>query len=200
MKVLITIFFMLNVANAATLPEVTQGETITASKMNSVIDTVNKFDNKAFQLGDIKISALENAQFQSLHGDCWVLMDGRSVAGKDYSILTGNSTIPDGRGVFIRGKNNGKTGEQSNSAGDLAIGMFESDDNKDHHHGSRTLTGGVNNAGGSGLNDAFYTPNGVWWDHGSYQPSSTHARSGSTESRPKNITMNYFIKIHNTCN
>lgn len=55
-----------------------------------------------FQVGDIKQSLLTVAQFQELHSDKWVLLDGRDIAGSKYAALTGNTVIPDIAGKFLR--------------------------------------------------------------------------------------------------
>jgi len=149
-------------------------------------------------VGQIASSMLTEAQFQSINGPSWVLMDGRSVAGSEYATLTGNSTIPDARGMVLRGKNNGRIDGNQNPAADRSLGEYEADQFQGHWHqvsfyreqhpnGSGStdyqFTGPIN----TNLNDHVRSPvtdgtNGV-------------PRTGA-ETRMKNITVNHFIKIN----
>lgn len=83
-------------------------------------------------------SMLTEAQFQTENGnpspEKWVLADGRSVVGSAYEALGLGSTIPDLRGVYIRGKNNGRSGSTGNPDGDLALGTYQSDQFQSHSH------------------------------------------------------------------
>jgi len=54
-------------------------------------------------VGSIQQSVLSESQFQDLMGTTnWVLADGQNVNGSQYASLTGNSSVPDFRGCFIR--------------------------------------------------------------------------------------------------
>jgi hypothetical protein len=57
-------------------------------------------------VGSIVASMLTEAQFQGVNGTDWVLADGRSVAGTTYAVATGENTVPDLRGQFLRGRVN----------------------------------------------------------------------------------------------
>jgi hypothetical protein len=172
-------------------------------------------------IGDVIASMLTEAQFQSQRSTNWILMDGRNVAGSLYANVTGNSVIPDARGAFLRGKNNGRSDGSENPGGDLAMGTFQSDAFGSHAHtisggGSSTLTIRQQNTGVSSVTvpaDTFDLGlNGVPYGEGqtyggaatpTNQASVTLATSsvtvnanGGNETRPKNITINYFIKIN----
>jgi hypothetical protein len=56
------------------------------------------------------------------------------VAGSRYQTLTEASTIPDLRGIFLRGKNNGRSTATGNTAGDVALGTYAGDKMLDHTH------------------------------------------------------------------
>src|ERR1700680_4444396 len=56
-------------------------------------------------VGSIIASMLTEAQFQRLAGTGWILGDGRAVPRTAYSRITGRSSIPDLRGMFLRGQN-----------------------------------------------------------------------------------------------
>lgn len=68
-----------------------------------------KFQNlklKALPTGTIVASMLELERFQKIAGNAWKPADGRKVSAKSkYATLTGNTTLPDLRGMFLRGLN-----------------------------------------------------------------------------------------------
>jgi hypothetical protein len=152
----------------------------------------------AGKVGDVKTSMLTEAQFQAQHNDTWVLMDGRGVGGSTYETITGSSTIPDARGQFLRGKNNGRADGQENPDGDVALGTYQADEFASHNHGG----GNHNHTYNKGGSDAF---NGPFSDSTNDQnpPDGVTDNSGviintegGNETRPKNVTINYFIKIN----
>lgn len=155
-------------------------------------------------IGSVLPSMLTEAQFQAELGSTkWVLADGRASTGTDYGTLTALPNIPDLRGLFLRGKNNGRTGTESNPSGDLAIGSFQDDAFQAHNHGGGNHNHAI-------PNNEYLTPDGVDWsddEWGGYKgpisenvPTSYSgniiATEGTNETRPKNITVNYFIKVN----
>ncbi len=141
------------------------------------------------------------------------------VIGTQYGTGDGSSTfnLPDLRGEFVRGFDNGRGADSGRS-----IGSSQGDDNKQHNHGidfntqSHTLTGNIqkisetfnNNGSASGVFskqtgfNANHTPgNPDHNDSGAVNFNGTHSHHviGSTqntgsESRPRNIAMMYIIK------
>src|SRR5690606_17065843 len=77
----------------------------------------------SYQIGDVKISMLPEKQFQELHGEEWVLMDGKTVLDKDNLLAKVHSwkTVPDARGRFMRMKNHGSGVDKS---GESALGAL----------------------------------------------------------------------------
>jgi len=146
------------------------------------------------QVGDIKQSILTEAQFQTIHGSQWVLCDGRSVVGSTYEAITSNSSIPDARGLFLRGKNNGRDAAEGNVSGEVDEGTEQTDSMQGHQHLANAWTnsggayGGVGPTYGGGAN-SHGLPTINYLDGGSGTPRI------SSETRPKNITVNYFVKI-----
>lgn len=138
-------------------------------------------------VGQIASSMLTEAQFQSINGSSWVLMDGRSVAGSAYATLTGSITIPDARGMVLRGKNNGRSDGNQNPDGDSALGLYQGDAFGSHVHTSTPIQvgGGTFTAAGNYLGQNGPTVAG---------PGTQGA--GGNETRMKNITVNHFIKIN----
>jgi len=144
-------------------------------------DRLLDLENAVYKVGDVVSSMLDEAAFQAQRSGSasWALMDGRSVVGSSYEAVTGNSTIPDARGQFLRGKNNGRSDGQENPDGDSTLGTQQTDELISHtHSGGQTAGSGVGGNGGS-------------WVTGPANVGNT----GGNETRPKNITVNYFIRI-----
>lgn len=60
-------------------------------------------------IGDIKMSALDEPEFQAQNGNYWVMIDGRSIAGSKLAGLTGVTTLPDQRGEGFRAASAGRS-------------------------------------------------------------------------------------------
>lgn len=135
-------------------------------------------------VGSIVDSMLTEAQFQDATSDGWVLADGRDVSTSQYAITTGFTTVPDLRGVFRRGKNNGRSTATGNTAGDSALGAYQADQNLAHSHTTAS----------------FYTPAagmGIQSNEGQQVTgTSGTGSSGGSEANPRNVTVNVFIRIN----
>jgi len=143
-------------------------------------------------VGSVIHSMLTEAQFQAQMGVGWVLMDGRSVSGSRYHQITNNSTLPDARGQFLRGKNNGRADGKENPDGDSALGTQQQDAFQGHEH--HIPVANVHDTasipeGQSGYNTGYNT-DGIVSDGINGTPRV------SSETRPKNITVNIFIRIN----
>lgn len=135
-------------------------------------------------VGSVIHSLLTEAQFQATMGSGWVLADGRNVSGSAYQSITGNATIPDMRGRFLRGKNNGSS---NNPDGDLALGAYTADKLGSHSHGVNWT------AANGGVSSGNFIVRGTT-AQGSFSNSTDGA--GSNETAPKNITTNIFVRIN----
>lgn len=149
--------------------------------------SAKKFNESTFGIGDIKQSLLTQAQFQSQFGDCWVSMEGQNISGSDFSALTSIVTLPDARGRFLR-----------TLGGDAApLAQTQEDMFKAHFHYQGSGHGaepfGATNLPGYGTD---------FLGHGDgYSAVSAHTSTqGGSETRPKNVTVNVFIKINHQCN
>ena len=149
------------------------------------------------KVGDKKDSMLTEAQFQAENGSGWILCDGRSITGSQFHTITGNTPVPDARGVFIRGKDN-SAGQ--NPDGDLALGAAQGDTFQGH---GISWKGSAAPAGHPGGFVGGYTYDG-FAASGFLTPLSgtgfTNNGNGtprqSSETRAKNVTMNIFMKIN----
>ena len=147
----------------------------------TLVNSVDITPGTTAQIGDIVQSMLTEVQFQAERDGTWVLADGRSVSGDQYETITGNANIPDLRGKFLRGKNNGTSTTEGNASGEVALGTPQTDELRSHSHTyfKHNITGGGGgpavNQGGSNINTSA---------------------TGGAETRPKNVTVNYFIKIN----
>lgn len=148
-------------------------------------------------------SMLTEAQFQAANGSGWILADGRSVSGSRYATLTGNSTVPDCRGEFIRGLDNGRGVDSGRVKGSAQA-------NATAPNGLATVNGGAHIHSAAGYNSNASAGNGTYPasmnSHSATNMSisnmvdsgGTHSHSitGDSETRPRNIAMNIFIKIN----
>ena len=155
-----------------------------------------------FAIGSIQQSILDLAQFQALNGAGWVLMDGSDISGSALATLTGTTTLPDATGCFLR-----------NAGGEAAaVGVVQNDQMQRLYgavsRSGVTATGAY--TGGDGVyartnfQDRNRAPNYVTIDQvlsrglifdSSFSTVEGGARTGS-ETRPINISVNYFIKIN----
>lgn len=157
----------------------------------------SKFNNSTFQIGDIKQSILTLAKFQSIQGNCWRLMDGTSIVGTDLSILSGLTILPDlvTSGNFLR-----------QAKPTRAVGTLEED-------AIRNITGSFA-AEGLSRDTGLQTASGALYHlpkkHGAYGGTGYNgsAQIGldaslvvptADENRPKNMSVNMFIKVNNSC-
>jgi hypothetical protein len=155
-------------------------------------------------VGSVVHSMLTEAQFQAENGFGWVLARGQSVVGSRYQTITGSPNAPDLRGVFLRGKNNGRSTSSGNASADRALGTYEGD-------AIRNITGGTNRnetAGtgysGTGYGAVVATDFATKFQSSGLTPSMGRAWNfdasrvvpTAAENRPRNVTVNIFIKIN----
>lgn len=163
------------------------------------------FDAEAPQrakVGDVVYSTLTEAQFQALRDTTWVLMDGRDVTGSDYDTiaLSGlGGTIPDARGQFLRAKNNGRSDGNQDPDGERGLGAFQNHAMDSHGHDTRYNTATPGAAGGPHVAaiSGGGQPNATWASNYDFVSQTLRGTNSSTETRPRNIAVNIFIKINN---
>lgn len=209
-------------------------------------------------VGEIAVSPLTESEFQGQKGSDWVLADGRNIQGSELSKIRGSETCPDLRGVFLKGKDNGRSLSDERSLGSYTSDKtktpnnpFTTNSNGLHNHSASLNSAGahthyvayggyqsysddsnwlgeriVNHAtssfisegvqsgglssqsyrmavdtqGASNVANAGYSEyNGSHLHPISTTNSGSHTHTisgGDTETSPKNITLNHFIKIN----
>ncbi|MCW3109929.1 MAG: hypothetical protein JWQ09_4435 [Segetibacter sp.] len=142
-------------------------------------------------LGDIKYSILRSDSFRKINGSGWILLNGNTdtLENSLFRIsklknLMGIATLPDARGVFLRGMNLGRSKDSGNADGDTRIGTYQRDTFSLHQHKIDKGYGG----GGGG-----YVQNAQWGPHNTDQ---TTQGVGGNETRPRNIVVFIYIKIN----
>lgn len=163
---------------------VNTGNPVSESATAAIGGAVNYCLSNKPAVGDIMMSGLDEATFQAQRDTTWKLCDGRSVTGSQYQTLTGLTTIPDLRGVFPRGKDNGRG---INPDGDLAIGAYTADKLAAHTHQEhyRIPNAGTGGSDGGGDHNRSLT-----------DVTENVTSTGGNETAPKSCTVNFFIKIN----
>lgn len=124
-----------------------------------------------------------------------MLADGSAVPTESkYRSLTGKTNVPDLRGVFLRGKDNLRPGERPrNDDGDSDLGKYQGDAVAAHQHDFKwgfkqdgSIVGGHIQGGDKTSYTVAADPN----EKTEVQPNA------SGETRPRNVTVNYFTRIN----
>lgn len=147
-----------------------------------VVNSQYENNKELYQVGEIKISLLEQDEFEALYGKSWVLMDGRDISKTEFASLSSMSNLPDARGKFLRMNNNGASGEDYDQQNDRTLGSYQKDSYEKHRHEYEKH----HDSSGYGLGGS----NG-----GNSSHSSHTTYSGDSETRPKNISVNFYIKV-----
>jgi microcystin-dependent protein len=153
----------------------TTGETITAAKLNRTTVPVGSIQALAYVPGAPISGWLYcngDAVSRSTYADLF------AAIGTTYGVGDGSTTfnLPDLRGVFLRGRDDGKGYDSGRT-----IGSYQADDNKAHTHTYSAFTQAAPNnfsISGSPANAQL----------GTFTTSSQ-----GTEARPKNIAIHYVI-------
>lgn len=169
-----------------------------AAVINYALDNVG-----AVPVGQYEISSLTEAQFQAQKGSNWILADGRNVAGSLFATTFGVTNVSDWRGCFFRGKDNGR-GQDT----EWPLDTLVTSDYASHTH-SRNLSYVGTGIGTNLTYDQAYDIPGeknkayTYNDLGMPPPQYVGVdngfqvqNAGGAETRPKNITVNVFVKIN----
>ena len=190
------------------------GTLIQASSINSNFSTIYSHSNQLSDnlstlqqitppVGSIVPSMLNENQFKAQVGDPstfssssskWTLADGRAISGSTYSTVASQPNAPDLRGMFLRGLNAGRSdGNQDPEGGSRTIGNYQADQVRSHNHNNGSFDRLM-------IANGLYTTNGAVDNTGPPEvnlfTSATINAFGGTETRPRNIAVNYYIRIN----
>lgn len=162
---------------------------VSESVMQLMGGAINYLIDSQVPIGSVIYSMLTEEQFQGQTSEGWVLADGRDCSTSDYALLTGNTTVPDLRYVFIRGKANGRV---INPPADeeITLGDYRGDTFQDHKHVISASR--LEKTGGPLVHDdgSEYVINGTNTTDGSQTVGAAY------ETKPKNVTLNAFFRIN----
>ena len=154
-------------------------------ELGSTIDLITLSKAEA-KVGDIKESLLTLEQFLEEHLGDWMLMDGSSCVGTLYHTMTGKTEVPDAlsEGTFFRQAKDGRE-----------LGSYQADAFQGHWHNTNDSVVSGSKNGGAG---STYYPNTTTNTYATEPVSDGVNGTPRTadETRPKNIAVNYFIKIN----
>lgn len=163
-------------------------------------------------VGVIVASVLSMAEFADASGDPsvwdasrsrWALADGREVVGSAYRSLTGNTRVPDLRGMFLRGASGGRGDAFADPDANRVLGSSQTWATGHPRGGLRTDSAGEHNhpgyVGGGGGAHASGIHSGP--AHGATPVPAggghTHqVTGGDAETRPNNAAVNFFVRIN----
>jgi hypothetical protein len=172
----------------------------------------------ALPVGTIVASMLEFEKFQNVAGNAWKPADGRKVSAKSgYAKLTGNTVLPDLRGMFLRGLNqfDPHTGPRRDKyrdpdgsrrkAGSLQKDATSLPTNKkkpfkgiaeeagEHSH---VYFKALRVGGSSGSKDMASSEASTTGLAGNHTHTVLITSGGDSETRPVNAAVFYYIKIN----
>ena len=135
-------------------------------------------------LGTVFTSLLTESQMNTIDSNVF-LCDGRSCVGTSYELLTSNSTVPDMRGQFLRGLD--PTGIIDPDGAGRTLGDSQQDEFESHTHPyTDNSSSNVNHiAGGPSASARNVTT-----------VNRTTSATGGAETRPKNISINFYLKVN----
>lgn len=152
-----------------------------------------EYNNSTFSVGDVKHSLLTIAEFQTLHGSCWIQLnqgaDNSSIdiSGSDLASIKGNNTLISATGRVLRAQG----GESA------SLGQTQEDEIKAHSH-EANFRGNTSGDHYHRTEPIAFSGVGSSYDFGSDKFYSTQETGGS-ETRMKNLTVNIFVKINHSC-
>ena len=148
--------------------------------------TAKKFKESTLSIGTIQQSLLTETEFQSQQGDCWVRMRGQDISSSDLAVKTNGrlSSLPNTSNRFLRDTGSG-------------LGAMQNQDWKGFY--MTNSSGGYAHTSYLGKSTSSYQGNifmGYWAGPG----ATGSLKWDTSEVRPMNMGVNFFIKINHNCN
>lgn len=160
-------------------------------------------------VGDVKYSILEPEKFAEVNGDCWVPMDGRSLAQGDVlRQLTGMASLPNGGGLFVRAQDFANSDNDPERDVNSSIAVVQGDDVKPHDHTMNEAgahTHGYTrpvllNSTGVQSGGSYSARRAEWETQDQTTSAGNHTHiindNNGTETRPKNLNLWVYIRIN----
>ena len=124
----------------------------------------------------------------------WVIADGKlDITLSKYGQLTNKRFVPDLRGMFLRGMNEGRSDSYKDPDQNRQVGSFQSDMTKSHSHNANLKLGAEplgQHARSKQAAGAHGSPSDSWVS------DELISNSGGIETRPKNVSVYFYIKIN----
>ncbi len=163
-------------------------------------------------VGDIKYSMLNPGQFAQENGSCWVPLDGRNVNSSQWAQLTGQSTVPNISGMFIRSQEY-TDGRDPGRTPTTAVATVQDQMFKTHTHTgtvgmspshSHTIPGGAQNADtrvprydATGVEINMSATFGTSTSQsGTHNHTLTISNNAGGDTRPKNLNLYAYIRVN----
>lgn len=192
---------------ALSASEMNQNFAAIASYMNTLDQRLEVIEGRPLTgsapVGTVVASLLTPLQFAEEVPDDerWVIADGSSnYTNTRWFQITGSAVIPDLRGRFLRGGNLGRAPSEGNPD-NTALGAEQTDQFRLHSHTVYTGASAGRDDGcgfgafrGGGGNDNFAAGGGLC--SSATAADSPISQEGGNETRPKNVTVNYFIRVN----
>lgn len=166
----------------------------------AVVSANSSSAGDVWPVGAVIQSVMNEDDFQAQMGAEWVLMDGRPVSKSDEispyldgtTDASGNILLPNAQGKFLRMMDYRDAAQRAvngDPEDNRILGGYQRDTFKEHTHLQRTNRLASANAQGA------FAYAGAPGKNAFENVSNMLQNTGDLETRPKNIAMNFFIKI-----
>lgn len=137
-------------------------------------------------VGSIVASVVQPESLPAADADRWVLADGRTVPATSlYTVTTGRTSVPDLRGLFLRGLNGSRADGLEDPGG---AGRTPGDTQRDAFASHAHATFGNSSSGVANGDNANYLT--------IVSRGQVTAATGELETRPRNAAVYFYIKIN----
>lgn len=140
--------------------------------------------NSSTPIATIIASHLTPTQMKEIYGNSWVLADGSNVsADSKYFEATKLDAVPDLRGVFLRGMNEGRSDGREDPESERQIGSFQDHMIASHNHPLPYQKHSLANGKGAGNLESGGS-------------NTSTSNRGGPETRPRNVAVYFYIRVN----